>query len=161
MTRIKKCAKIKSEIPKGNKRKEKVMKRFRSYLALALVLSLALLSLASCDKSGSIKKDFEEAGYTVSVISAKNEKAEAIFTLLGYTEDEIEEISEYELIYCVDGLLKSALIVKYPSAAELKEELIDEGSKAYYDEEVAAGKIRGNCHLIYGIGGADDIFAGK
>ena len=137
------------------------MKKFTRVLALALVLSLALLSLASCDKSKSIKKDFEEAGYTVSVISAKNEKAEAIFTLLGYTEDEIDEIAEYELIYCADGLLKSALIVKYPSAAELKEELIDEGSKAYYDEEVAAGKVRGNCHLIYGIGGADDIFAGK
>ena len=137
------------------------MKKFTRVLALALVLSLALLSLASCDKSKSIKKDFEEAGYTVSVISAKNEKAEAIFTLLGYTEDEIDEIAEYELIYCADGLLKSALIVKYPSAAELKEELIDEGSKAYYDEEVAAGKVRGNCHLIYGFGGAEDIFAGK
>ena len=137
------------------------MKRFRSFLALTLVLSLALLSLAGCDKSESIKKDFEEAGYTVSVISAKSDKAEAIFTLLGYTEDEIDEIAEYELIYCVDGLLKSALIVKYPSAAELKEELIDEGSKAYYEEEKAAGRINGNCHLIYGIGGAADIFAGK
>ena len=137
------------------------MKRFRTYLALALVLSLALLSLVSCDKSESIKKAFEEEDYTVSVISAKNDKAKAIFTLLNYTEDEIEEISEYELIYCTNGILKSALIVKYPSAAELKEELIDEGSKAYYDEEKAAGKINGNCHLIYGIGGADDIFAGK
>ena len=136
------------------------MKKFTRVLALALVLSLALLSLASCDKSESIKKDFEEAGYTVSVISAKNEKAEFIFTKLGYTEEEIDEIAEYELIYCVD-IVKIALIVKYPSAAELKDELIDEGSKAYYDEEVAAGKVRGNCHLIYGIGGAEDIFAGK
>ena len=154
-------AKIKSEIPKGNKRKENVMKRFRSYLALALVLSLALLSLASCDKSGSIKKDFEEAGYTVSVISAKNEKAEAIFTLLGYTEDEIEEISEYELIYCVDGIVKNALIVKYPSAAELKDELVDDGSEAFYNELKADGKINGNCRLLYAIGGADEIFLGK
>ena len=40
----------------------------------------------------------------------------------------------------------------------LKEELIDEGSKAYYDEEVADGKVRGNCHLIWGDA---DIFAGK
>ena len=88
------------------------MKKFTRVFALALVLSLALLSLAGCDKSESIKKDFEEAGYTVSVISAKSDKAEAIFTLLGYTEDEIDEIAEYELIYCVDGLLKSALIVK-------------------------------------------------
>ena len=136
------------------------MKRFRSFLALTLVLSLALLSLASCDKSDSIKKAFEEAGYTVSVISAKNEKAEAIFTILGYTEEEIEEIAEYELIYCVDGF-KSALIVKYPSAGELKDELIDEGSEAYYNEQKEAGKINGNCHLIYGIGGAAEIFAGK
>lgn len=137
------------------------MKKFTRIFALTLVLSLVLLSLASCDKSDSIKKAFEEEGYTVSVISTKNEKAEAIFTLLGYTEDEIEEISEYELIYCSNGILKSALIVKYPSAGELKDELIDEGSKAYYEEEKDDGKIRGNCHLIYGIGGAAEIFAGK
>ena len=136
------------------------MKNLRSILALALVLSLALLSLASCDSSKTIKKAFEDEGYTVSIISAKNDKAKAIFTLLNYTEDEIEEISEYELILCTNGL-KSALIVKYPSAAELKEELIDEGSKAYYEEQKAEGKINGNCHLIYGIGGADEIFAGK
>ena len=137
------------------------MKKLTRILALTLVLSMALLALASCDKSDSIKKAFEEEGYTVSIISAKNDKAEAIFTLLDYTEDEIEEISEYELILCTNGVLKSALIVKYPSAAELKEELIDEGSKAYYEEEKAAGRINGNCHLIYGIGGAADIFAGK
>ena len=43
----------------------------------------------------------------------------------------------------------------------MKDELGDEGSEAYYNEEKAAGKINGNCHLIYGIGGADEIFAGK
>ena len=143
------------------KERKFIMKKFTRLLALTLVLSLALVSLASCDKSKSIKKDFEEAGYSVSVISAKSDKAEAIFTLLGYTEEEIEEISEYELIYCVAGITKSALIVKYPSAGELKDELIDEGSEAYYNEQKEAGKIRGNCHLIYGIGGAADIFAGK
>ena len=37
-------------------------------------------------------------------------------------------------------------------------ELIDEGSKVYYDDEVADGKVRGNCHLIWGDA---DIFAGK
>ena len=138
-----------------------LMKKLTKLLALALVLSVALLALASCDKSKSIKEAFEAEGYTVSVISAKNEKAKAIFTLLNYTEDEIDEIEEYELIYCADGLLKSALIVKYPSSFELKEELIDEGSKAYYEEQLAAGRINGNCHLIYGIGGADDVFVGK
>ena len=137
------------------------MKKFTRILALALVLSLSLLALVSCDKSASIKKAFEEEGYTVSVISAKNDKAKAIFTLIGYTEDDIEEIEEYELIYCVDGLLKSALIVKYPSAAELKDELVDDGSEAFYNELKADGKINGNCRLLYAIGGADEIFAGK
>ena len=137
------------------------MKKFTKFLTLALVLSLALLSLASCDKSGSIKKDFEEKGYTVSVISTENEKAKAIFTLLGYTEEEIDEIDDYELIFCTNGLTKSALIVKYPSAGELKDELVDDGNTTFYDEQKKDGKINGNCHLIYGIGGAQDIFAGK
>lgn len=137
------------------------MKKLTKVIALTLVLALAVVALVACDKSGSIKKDFEEAGYEVEVISAKNEKAKAIFVLLGYTEEDIDEIEEYELIYCSNGLTKSALIVKYPSSGELKDELIDEGSKAYYDEQVADGKIRGNCRLIYGIGGAADIFAGK
>jgi hypothetical protein len=136
------------------------MKKFTRILVLALALALTLTALVACDKSGNIKKDFEEAGYEVEIISAKNDKAKAIFTLIGYTEEDIDEIEEYELIYCHDGL-KSALIVKYPSAAELKDELIDEGSKAYYDEQVEAGKVNGNCLLIYGIGGAADIFAGK
>ena len=134
------------------------MKKLTKVIALTLVLALALVALVACDKSGSIKKDFEEAGYEVEVISAKNEKAKAIFVLLNYTEEEIDEIAEYELIYCHKGLATTALIVKYPSSGELKEELIDEGSKAYYDEEVADGKVRGNCHLIWGDA---DIFAGK
>ena len=67
-----------------------LMKKLTKLLALALVLSVALLALASCDKSKSIKEAFEAEGYTVSVISAKNEKAKAIFTLLNYTEDEID-----------------------------------------------------------------------
>ena len=137
------------------------MKKFTRILALALVLSLSLLALVSCDKSESIKKDFEDAGYTVSVISAKNETAEVIFTKLGYTEEEIDEIAEYELIYCVDGFFKSALIVKYSSAAELKDELVDDGSEAFYNELKADGKINGNCRLLYAIGGADEIFLGK
>ena len=145
----------------GRKERGTIVKKLTGIFALALVLALVLTSLVACDKSDSIKKDFEEAGYEVEVISAKNDKAKAIFTLLGYTEDDIDEIEEYELIYCHNGLTKSALIVKYPSAAELKEELIDEGSKAYYDERVSEGKVRGNCHLIYGIGGAGDVFAGN
>ena len=133
------------------------MKKLTKLLVLTLVFALTLTALVACDKSGSIKKDFEEAGYTVEVISAKDEKAKAIFVLLNYTEEEIDEIEEYELIYCHKGL-KTALIVKYPSSGELKEELIDEGSKVYYDDEVADGKVRGNCHLIWGDA---DIFAGK
>ena len=137
------------------------MKKLTKLLVLTLVFALTLTALVACDKSGSIKKDFEEAGYTVEVISAKNEKAQAFFTLLGYNEDDIDEIEEYELVACYKGAIPAAMFVKYPSTGELKEELCDEGSTAYYDEQVAAGKVNGNCWLLYGIGAADDIFAGK
>ena len=137
------------------------MKKLTRVLVLALALALTLTALVACDKSDSIKADFEEAGYEVSVVSAKNDKAKAVFTLLNYTEEDIDEIEEYELVVCYKSAIPAAMFVKYPSAAELKEELIDEGSKAYYNEQVEAGNVRGNCLLIYGIGGADDIFAGK
>ena len=143
------------------------MKKLTKLLVLTLVFALTLTALVACDKSGSIKKDFEEAGYTVEVISAKNEKAKPF--LKDLSEEEIDEIEEYELILCeksnisiLEGIdLNGAIIVKYPSAAELKEELIDEGGKAYYDEQVEAGKVRGNCWLRVAYGDADDIFAGK
>ena len=135
------------------------MKIYTRLFVLALVLAMVLFVLVGCDKSKSIKEAFEAEGYTVNAISVKNERAKAIFTLLNYTEEEIDEIEEYELIYCANGLLNGALIVKYPSSLELREELIDEGSKVYYEEEMAAGRINGNCHLIYAIGGAEDIFA--
>ena len=137
------------------------MKRLTRLVVLTLALALILTALVACDESDSIKNDFTQAGYEVSVVSAKSDKAKAIFTLIGYSEDDIDEIEEYALLVCYKGVVPSAMIVKYPSASELKDELCDEGSRIYYDEQVDAGKVRGNCHLIYGIGAASDIFAGK
>lgn len=127
----------------------------KKVLALSLVLVM-LLSLASCgDKSAAIKKAFEKEEYTVTVVNADNEDAKDLLKLL-FNEEQMEEISEYEIMLCKqDGLLnalKTAIVIKYPSAKDLKAALTVEkdGEKdtSKYDSAVEKGNVNGNCLLI-------------
>ena len=141
------------------------MKKLVKLLSLMLVASMLLVSLASCDASGRIKKAYEEAGYEVKTLSAEDDDVRAILLLLDFDEEEIEDMEDYEFIFCTKDLVKTALIIKFPNAGELKDFLIveEDGEKddSAFRAAEDAGKINGNCHLIYGIGGADEIFAGK
>lgn len=127
----------------------------KNILALSLVLVM-LLSLASCgDKSAAIKKAFEKEEYTVTVVNADDEDARGLLKLL-FNEEQIEEISEYEIMLCKqEGLLnvgKTAIVIKYPSAKDLKAALTVEkdGKKdtSAYDDAVEKGNINGNCQII-------------
>ena len=127
----------------------------KNILALSLVLVM-LLSLASCgDKSAAIKKAFEKEEYTVTVVNADEEDARGLLKLL-FNEEQIEEISEYEIMLCKqEGLLnvgKTAIVIKYPSAKDLKAALTVEkdGKKdtSAYDDAVEKGNINGNCQII-------------
>ena len=125
-------------------------------LTLSLMLALAL-SLVACDKSADIKTRFEEEGYTVSSLPGNNSKVRAIFTLAGLTEEEIDELEDYEIIFCEKSIY-SALYIKFPSSGELRDELTEDGDATAYNEAVEEGRVNGNCLLIYSIGDGDVIF---
>ena len=140
------------------------MKKLVKLTALTLVAVLLLASLVSCDNSKGLKQAYIDAGYTVKAVTNEDTAAQIIFNLIGMTEDEIEELEDYEIVICSKGL-SQAMIVKFPHMFELKDYLVEEedGVKdtSAYDKAKANGKINGNCLLLYGTGDADVIFAGN
>ncbi len=153
----------------------------RSLLILsALVL---MLSLASCsgDTSKSIKKEFENNEYNVLSYTGGEDEVKAVLYLLGLTEEQKETIAEYEVILVnkqksettggfLDNMIEDlgsaipdAIIVKFPSAGDLKDFMTIEKSDGTkdttaYDKASDAGLINGNCWLAYGNAAAKEIF---
>ncbi len=125
------------------------MKKITKVLSLCLLATLLLASLTSCDMAGSVKAAYEKEGYTITTVKTDNAEAKALFTLAGYSEEEIEELSQYELILCTKGF-SSALVIKFPSSGALKSFLTDGEDTSAYDKAKDEKQIRGNCLLVYG-----------
>ena len=136
-----------------------MMKSMIKIVALALVLAMSVLALASCgDKAGAIKSAFEGEGYTVS--SAKYEDLDKtskglIETVLGKAA--AENMADYEIITCTKTLA-AALVIKFPAEGDLKNALTIDGDTKVYDEMKDKGFINGNCLLITITPGAIEIF---
>ena len=133
------------------------MKKFTALIAALLILAVSL-SLVACDKSADIKTRFEEEGYTVSSLPGTNSKVQAFFTLAGLTEEEIDELEDYEIFFCEKKSIYSTMYIKFPSSGELRDELTEDGDATAYNEAVEEGRVNGNCLLIYSIGDGDVIF---
>ena len=140
---------------KNNKGENTMKSTMKKLLALSLALVM-LLALVSCgDKSAAIKKAFEKEEYKVTVVNAEDEDAKTLLKVF-FNEEQMKNISEYEIMLCKqDGLLnagKTAIVVKYPSAKDLKAMLTVEkdGKKdtSAYDKAVEDGTINGNCLII-------------
>ncbi len=141
----------------------------KSMLKKLLALSLALvmlLALVSCgDKSAAIKKAFEKEEYTVTVVSADDEDAKDLLEIF-FDEEQVKNLAEYEIMLCKkdgwENALKTAIVIKYPSAKDLKESLTFEkdGKKdtSIYDKAVEDGKINGNCLISTLSDDSKDIF---
>lgn len=132
----------------------------KNVLKTLLALSLAclmLVSLVSCDKSGSIKKAFEKEGYTVTVVNADNENIQTLLSLL-LNEEQVKEVSKYELIYCQpEGLvnvLNNALVIKFSDSSAMKEFLGEDS----YKNASENGIVNGNCLILTAGSGAKEIF---
>lgn len=131
---------------------------------LVLLTALVLVfSLASCgDKSGSIKKAFEKEGWTVKTVNADDTGVKTILEIL-LSDEQIEKASEYEIILCTNGILNSAIVMKFPSSGDLKDFLTvedEDGKKdtSAYDKAKENGTINGNCLLITMSSEAKEIF---
>lgn len=139
-------------------------KVLKSILALSLAC-LMLLGLVSCDKSGSIKKAFENKDYTVKTVNASDESVQSLLKIL-LNEEQMKKVGDYELILCTpSGLLNAAnaaLIIKFPGSSDLKDFLTTEkdGKKdtSSYDKAEKEGWINGNCLILTLGSDAKDIF---
>ncbi len=138
------------------------MKNILKKVLLVALAALMLVSLVSCDKSGAVKKAFEKEEYEVKAV--KYEDLDSItkgILELALNDDQEEKIAEYELIICKKGL-DSAVVIKFPSAGDVKDFLTVEkdGEKntEAYDKAKEEGVINGNCMIITGASSAKDIF---
>ncbi len=140
-------------------------KTVKTIIALSLALVM-LLALVSCDKSGSVKKTFEENGYTVTTKSADDSDVKRLLKIL-YSEEQIKEMKDYEIMLCtMEGALnvgKIAIIVKFPDAKALKASLTVEdkdGKKdtSAYDNAKESGIINGNCMILTFSSDSKEVF---
>lgn len=135
----------------------------KSVLALSLALVM-LLALVSCDKSSAVKKAFEKEEYTVKTLSASdltdNTTVKEILKTAGLTDEQIEKLSKYEVIFVNKGF-SNGLIIKFPGSGDVKSFLtVEKDGKddtSAYDKAKEDGRINGNC-LFLGTSNAKDIF---
>ena len=136
-------------------------KVFSGIVCMALVLCM-IFTLASCgDKAESIKKAFEEKGYKVETVDTNNDTAKGIMKIF-LSDDQIEKVGEYELILCTNGIVNTAIIIKFPAESDVKDFLTVEkdGEKntSAYDAAKENGTLNGNCLIFTVSSEAKEIF---
>ena len=138
------------------------MKTMKRILVIFTAVIL-LLSMVSCgDKSGAIKKAFEDDGWTVKTVKADDTGVKVILELL-LTDEQIEKAADYEIILCNKNIIKNAVVIKFPSSGDVKDFLTveDEDGKKNteaYEKAKEDGLINGNCLLITVDADAKKIF---
>lgn len=145
------------------------MKKFLKRIAALALVVVGALSLASCDKSSSIKKAYEKEEYSVSETTMENVYNTPIVGTIvksavekEYTEKQRKEIAEYSIIFAYKGT-NYALIVKFPGSGDVKDFLTTEDSEgkkdtSAYDSAKDNGNINGNCLLLVASTAAKEIF---
>ncbi len=133
------------------------MKKTLKTLLVLLTAALLVFSLASCDKSGSIKKAFEKEGYEISTVDAEDPTVQLLLS-----KDQLEDVKDYEIIVAKKGLA-SAIIIKFPGSGDVKDFYTTEdkdGKKdtSKYEEAKEDGYINGNCVIITLSENAVEIF---
>ncbi len=138
------------------------MKTMLKTLTLIALAALMIVTLVSCDKSDAIKKAFEKEGYEISTVDSENTLIKGLLTAV-LDEEQMEALSEYELILASKSLTNFALIVKFPGSGDLKDFLTvedEDGKKdtSIYDNAKEEDRINGNCWILTPNSDAKEIF---
>ncbi len=139
------------------------MKNTLKKILVILAAALMLVSLVSCgNKADGIKKAFEKDGWTVETVNTENKVVNGLLSAI-LSNEQMEDIADYELIYCNKNYVNNAVIIKFPSAGDVKDFLTVEDSEGnkntdLYDAANEAGKINGNCYLVVGGDDAKELF---
>ena len=130
------------------------MKKSVKLLAVVLVFAVLLVFLASCDKSESIVGAYEKAGYEVYTGGVGNSRMDDFRAYTGWDREDIDDLDDYQLIFCYEDGVPAALIVNYMSKHEMKDHLIQEEDGRIIDDEAyrladEAGLLKNNCQLVF------------
>jgi major membrane immunogen (membrane-anchored lipoprotein) len=125
------------------------MKNTVRILALMLVLVMSVMLLVSCSTYGTIKKDFEEAGYTLQ--NEDNEKTGEIETedgVITYTIHSFQKEGSGILGSITQGL-STAVIWEFSSDKDLAKAMAEnEDMMEALEKAQESELVNGNCFLI-------------
>ena len=125
------------------------MKKTLRIVSLMLVLVMSVMLLASCSTYGSIKKDFENAGYTLQ--NADNEKTGEIETedgVITYTIHTFQKEGSGILGGITQGL-STAVVWEFSSDKDLAKALAENEDMQKIATDAQESKyVNGNCILM-------------
>lgn len=120
------------------------MKKFFKVFAAVIAVAVLAFALVGCsDKYGSIKKAYEDAGYTVTEAAVSDMESELRVYI---SEEQYNKIKDGKVMVCNKNLLL-AFVVSPGSTDKLKDYY---GSEEAYNQAVESGYVNGNCILVYG-----------
>ncbi len=129
------------------------MKR-KAALWTSLVLALAMLfALTGCSSFGSIKKAYENAGYTES--ESVQEYQDRIVAAFGEEYEDYENSCTVHLFSKKEGLFDSgvALILEFHSTKKLEEATQNSATfKGIYEDAQKSDYVKENCVLLFALG---------
>ena len=125
------------------------MKTTLRFFAFALVAVMMLTVLASCSSFNAIKKNFEDAGYTLKEADDKTNKIVASLDEGEISVTAHRFVKEGEGLVGVLGLDYNALVLEFGSDADLQKAISEnETVKGYIKDAQESQLVRGNCVLI-------------
>ena len=132
------------------------MKKTLRIVSLMLVLVMSVMLLASCSTYGSIKKDFENAGYTLQ--NADNEKTGEIETedgVITYTIHTFQKESENDggilggIIGGITEAASTAVVWEFSSDKDLAKAMAENEDMMNALEDAQESElVNGNCFLM-------------
>ena len=129
------------------------MKR-KAALITTLLLSLVMLfALTACSSYGSIKKAYEEAGYTES--ESLQEYQDKVVEALGEENADYENSCTVHFFSKMDGLLDMgvAIVLEFHSTKKLEEMVANSATfKGVYEDAQKSDWVKENCVLIFAFG---------
>ena len=123
-------------------------------LLTVLMLTLSMLfALTACSSYGSIKKAYEDAGYTES--ESIQEYQDKIVEALGEENENYENSCTAHLFVKTEGLFDSgvALILEFHSTKALEEMTENSATfKGVYEDLQKSDWVKENCILLFALG---------
>lgn len=140
-------------VDKINKEAPSNMKRKVTLLTVLMLTLSMLFALTACSSYGSIKKAYEDAGYTES--ESVQEYQDKIVEALGEENENYENSCTAHLFVKTEGLFDSgvALVLEFHSTKALEEMTENSATfKGVYEDLQKSDWVKENCILLFALG---------